>query len=154
MSKQNRARQARNSSIQSGPTRRSSTPASASGVGYRQTPNRATLAPLRSGSQRVRAKPVQKPAVRRSIAHTSPPSRAVTRSKALNVLNRPEALFGGWELPTPTARVARAATALKTALLSHCDMAKARRKAIFATRSHIKASTSPRLHFSNLKGCK
>lgn len=151
----NRARKAETTPWNTGPARRPTTRASSSAAGYRSVHNySADLDPTATWSPSpTRSKPGSRPAVRRSsIAHTTPPSRIVTRSKALNPLNRPTSVFGGWELPTPLARVARAATALKTGLA--CLARKQRRQALFSTRATRKGSHSPKLNFTNQKGCK
>lgn len=156
--KNNRARKAETKTWNTGPARASSRSAS-SAAGYRSVHNySADLVPTATWSpSTTRSKPGSRPAVRRSsIAHTTLPSRTVTRAKALNPLNRPISAFGGWELPTPLARVARASKALKTALLGFpiCQARKERRQALFSTRATGKGSHSPKLHFTNLKGCK
>lgn len=151
-STKSRARQTTASTRSTGPARGTYSRPASSAAGYR--PYTYPVVNLVSSRPPVkrRPQPGSRPAVRRSIAHTTPPSRAVTRPKALNPLNRPRSVFGGWELPT--ARVAEAARRLLGTFLSPCERRKTRRQVLFSTRATGKGSSSPKLHFTNFKGCK
>lgn len=120
------------------------------------------LVDLRSTRQPVQrmAKPAARPDQRRSkTAMKTAPMRAVIRNIQNTRLvwdaQELKKLFGAWELPTPLTPVTKRAHAPKTRLADalQCVKAKARRAALFASRSTAKGSHSPKKHFTNLQGC-
>lgn len=91
--------------------------------------------------QRPAAKLVPRPD-RRRLAAKSPPTRTVTLSK--RAITNPQALFGGWELPTHTLASPAALKAATTCARRH-----SRRSTLFAKRLTRLGAGAPRKNFSN-----
>lgn len=108
---------------------------------------RAWTQPAARPAPRVSKKP-RKTSTTRTVTRSDTPSR----TRQID----PRALFGGWELPTPIARVKTALTPsnpLTNAIA--CARSRIRRAVLFSlpVRQRGKGATSPKLHYHNLR-CK